>query len=535
MPGYDYVIIGGGSAGCALAARLSEDPAASVCLLEAGGANTETLVRMPAGVGSLIKAKGKHNWGFWTEPEPHLDNRRLWWPRGKGLGGSSAINGMVYTRGHPQDYDEWRQMGLAGWSFDDLLPYFRRLEGHHRGGDLHGREGPLRISPGESDSPFHDALIAAGQQAGYPITEDFNGASQEGFGRYDLTINNGQRWSTAAAYIRPAMTRSNLTVVTGARTSRIVVERGRVVAVDYIVGKEQLRAEVAGEALLCAGAVQSPHILQLSGIGDPSRLKEADVKPVHDLPGVGENLQDHLDIIMSWRSEGLTTAFSATRGFRQLGVGLQYLLKGTGIGRQQFLESGAFVRSREGLSRPDVQVHGVLAIMRDHGKVRVKEDGFSFHLCQLRPESRGRIGLASADPAADPLIFANYLASAEDRRVLRECVHIGRDVASQAALDPYRGEELAPGKHVQSDAEIDAWVRATAETIYHPVGTCKMGAAGDTMAVVDERLRVRGLQGLRVVDASVMPSLVGSNTNAPTIMIAEKAADMIRERVAVAA
>jgi choline dehydrogenase len=528
MPGFDYVIIGGGSAGCALAARLSEDSAATVCLLEAGGANTEMLVRMPAGVGNLIKAKGKHNWGFWTEAEPHLDNRRLWWPRGRGLGGSSAINGMIYMRGHPQDYDEWRQMGLTGWAWDDVFPYFRRLEGHHRGGDLHGSDGPLTVSAGESDSPFNDAVIAAGKQAGYPVTEDFNGAAQEGFGRYDLTIANGKRWSTAAAYLAMAADRPNLTIITGARTTGILLDRGRAVAVDYVSGKTRERVEASGEVLLCAGAVQSPQILQLSGIGDSARLKAAGVRPVHDLPGVGENLQDHLDIIMNWRSQGLASVYSVTKGLKQLGVGLQYLLKGAGPGRQNFLESGAFLCSREGLSRPDVQIHAVLAIMRDHGKVKAAEDGFSFHLCQLRPESRGRIGIASADPFADPLIFANYLASEVDRRVMRDCVKIGREVAAQAALAPYRGDELAPGADIRTDAEIDAWVRATAETIYHPVGTCKMGVDGDAMAVVDGELKVRGIDGLRVVDASVMPTLVGSNTNAPTIMIAEKAADLIR-------
>jgi choline dehydrogenase len=528
MAGFDYVIIGGGSAGCTLAARLSEDPAVSVCLLEAGGANKEMLVRMPAGVGSLIKAKGKHNWGFWTQAEPHLDNRRLWWPRGRGLGGSSAINGMVYTRGHPQDFDEWRQLGLTGWSWDDVLPYFRKLEGHHRGGDYHGSDGPLTISGGESDSPFHDALVQAGQQAGYRASDNFNGADQEGFGRYDLTIASGQRWSTAAAYLRPVEHRANLTVITEARTKAVIVAGGRAVAVDYIRNNRVERVEVDGEAILCAGAVQSPHILQLSGIGNAAQLREAGVRPVHDLPGVGENLQDHLDIIMSWHSQGLLTAFSQTKGLGQLRVGLEYLLRGTGLGRQQFLESGAFIRSREGLSRPDVQIHGVLAIMKDHGRTRVKSDGFSFHLCQLRPESRGRIALGSTDPTADPLIYANYLASEVDRRVLRDCVHIGREIAYQAALDPFRGAEYAPGREVQSDAEIDAWIRQSAETIYHPVGTCKMGVDGDAMAVVDETLRVRGLQGLRVVDASVMPTLVGSNTNAPTIMIAEKAADLIR-------
>lgn len=532
MPGYDYVVVGGGSAGCTLAARLSEDPAASVCLIEAGGANNEMLVRMPAGVGNLIKAKGKHNWGFWTEPEPHLNNRRLWWPRGRGLGGSSSINGMIYTRGHPRDYDEWRQMGLTGWGWDDVLPYFRRLERHHRGesGGLHGHDGPLRVSAGESDSPFHDALVEAGRQAGYPVTDDFNGAAQEGFGRYDLTISDGQRWSAAAAYLRPALSRPNLTVITDARTSRIVVERGRAVAVEYLRRGERARVEVLDELLLAAGAVQSPHILQLSGIGDAAALREVGVTPVHDLPGVGANLQDHLDVIMNWTTRGIVTGYSATRGLSMLRTGVNYALRGQGLGRQQFLESGAFLRSRAGLERPDVQIHGVLAIMRDHGRTQVKEDGFSLHLCQLRPESRGRIALGSADPTADPLIFANYLSTPEDRRVMRECVKIGREVASQHALDPYRVDEIYPGASVRSDEEIDAWVRATAETIYHPVGTCRMGAADDPAAVVDERLCVRGIERLRVIDASVMPTLIGSNTNAPTIMIAERAADMIRGR-----
>ena len=530
MQTYDYIIIGGGSAGCTLAARLSEDPDARVLLLEAGGRNDSVLVRMPAGVGELIKQKSAHNWGFWTEAEPHLDDRKLWWPRGKGLGGSSAINGMIYARGHPLDYDEWRQRGLSGWGWDDVLPYFKRLERHHTPGDWHGDEGPLHVSKGESDSPFYTALIEAGRQAGYPVTDNFNGAAPEGFGPYDLTISNGRRWSAASAYLDTARPRKNLTIVTDARTTRIRVENGRATGVDYVVGKRHrpASANAAREVLLCAGAVQSPHILQLSGIGDPKRLRAAGVEVVHALPGVGENLQDHLDVIMNWRSRGLLTAFGATRGVRQLAVGLRYLLRGTGPGRSNYLEAGAFIPSRPGLSRPDIQVHAVLAIMRDHGKVKATEDGFSLHLCQLRPESRGRIGLHGPDPFADPKIEANYLATPEDRRVLRESVKVGRRVVAQVALEPYRGDELAPGLDVVTDEQIDAWVRSTAETIYHPVGTCKMGTADDALAVVDAELRVRGLRGLRVVDASVMPALVSGNTNAPTIMIAEKAAEMIR-------
>jgi len=535
---FDYIVIGGGSAGSVLGARLSEDPSVRVLLLEAGGRNSSVLVRMPAGVGTLIKQKSKHNWGFWTEPEPHMDGRRLWQPRGKGLGGSSAINGMVYIRGHPRDYDQWRQMGLDGWSYAETLPYFKRAENFVDGAsDFHGAGGPLTVTWGErTDHPLYRASLEAGRQAGHRLTEDFNGFNQEGFGRYQLTIADGQRWSAARAYLAPIEARANLKIVTGARTHRVVVTDGRATGVEYSLGqgKPVELARAAREVLVCAGAFQSPQILMLSGIGDPDLLAAQGIAPVHARKGVGANLQDHLDVSLNWTASQPITIYNDTKGLRQLKVGLQYLLTGKGPGRQNGLETGAFLKSRPDLDRPDLQVHFVLAIMQDHAKIRVKQDGFTMHVCQLRPESRGRVSLANADPYADPAILMNFLATEEDRRAVREGVRIVRHVVAQPAFDAFRGEEIMPSPAVADDDAIDAFIRAKGETIYHPVGTCRMGRSGDPLAVVDKDCRVIGLDGLRVVDASVIPALIGGNTNAPTIMIAEKIADAIRGRAPLA-
>ena len=527
---FDYIIVGAGSAGCVLANRLSADPAVKVCLVEAGKKDSALMVRMPAGVGQLLQGEGPYNWGFNTEPQKHMNGRRLYWPRGRGWGGSSSINGMIYIRGHARDYDQWRQMGLTGWGFADVLPYFRRSEGYERGStDFHGGDGPLSVTDSPMDSPIFRAFVEAGKEAGYAYTDDFNGAQQEGFGPYQRTIYKGERWSSSFAYLRPiADTRPNLTILSTGLVTKIVTDKGRAVGIHAVAGKgrEPVTMRANAEVIVCAGAVQSPQLLMLSGIGDADTLSRFGIDVVAHSPDVGQNLQDHLDVTVIHEMTQPLSVYSKQNGLRKkLGVGLKYLTQKKGAGADNHLQAGAFLKSREGLDRPDIQLHLVNAIMLDHGRTEVKKDGYTIHACQLRPESKGIISLKSSDPFDHPLIDPNYLAEEEDRRVMRESVKMVRDISGQNALSPYRGAEMLPGESVKTDEEIDAFIRRTGETIYHPVGTVRMGT--DDRAPLDGELRVRGVEGLRVVDASVMPTLIGGNTNAPTIMIAEKVSDMI--------
>jgi choline dehydrogenase len=529
MSGFDYIVIGGGSAGCIVAARLSEDSSAKVLLLEAGPANRGLKVTMPLGVALIAAKKNPQNWGFMGEPEPYLNNRQIFCARGRGLGGSSAINGMLYVRGNRADYDQWQQMGLRGWGYDDVLPYFMKSENHVDGADeFHGAGGPLHIDNADAPNPLNDAIVAAAQEAGFPFTPDFNGAQQEGFGWYDCNIKAGRRGSSAAMFVEPVKHRPNLTIMTDARITRIIVKNGRATGVDFVRGKRQQVQTIQAdrEIVLSAGVIQSPHILQLSGIGDPARLAVAGIKPAHHLPGVGANLHDHLDVGVGNECPEPVTLFSAVGGLKALTMGLEYLLFKRGVAALPFAQVGGFAKSRPGLDRPDMQLVVVPAMVAD-GEFK-KTDAFTFHFCQLDPESRGRIDSRSADPFADPKILFNYLSTDKDRLALRNCVKVARDVISQSAMARFRGPEILPGDAIRSDAEIDAWVRQNASTVYHPVGSCRMGVKGDAMAVVDDELRVFGIEGLRIADASVMPTVISGNTNAPAMMIGEKAADMIR-------
>jgi len=530
---FDYVIVGAGSAGCVLAGRLSARADVTVLLLEAGGRDWNPLFRVPIMTGTLLRQRYA-NWFYFTEPEAGLGGRRIFWPRGRVLGGSSSINGMVYTRGLPADYDSWAQSGLSEWSFDRVLPYFKRSEASDRGeGEFHGAGGPLRVSRARGANPLYEAFVAAGMAAGFPRSDDFNGAAPEGFGRYDFTIAGGERWSAARAFLDPARGRPNLAIVTHAHALRVLIENGRAVGVEAAVRGSATTFRARREVIVAAGTVNAPALLMHSGIGDADLLRKLGIPVALDRKEVGRNLQDHLLVRVEHACTEPVTLHSFLRPDRAVLSLAQALLFKRGQATSFPIEAGAFLRSDPALDAPDLQSHFLpglssmtlrLPFLRKPALAH-RGHGFFANLYQLRPESRGAIAIASADPRDPPAIRPGYLTAPRDLIVLREGVKILRRVFAQAPFDRFRGPELAPGPDVQGDAAIEAWIRRTADTVFHPVGTCRMGTGDD--AVVDARLRVIGIAGLRVADASIMPTLPSANTHAPTVMIAEKAADMI--------
>jgi choline dehydrogenase len=532
MEEFHYIIVGAGSAGCVLANRLTADSSTRVLLIEAGGPDKDMMLRMPAGIPKFLSWPNEYNWGFETAPDPFMNNRALYWPRGRGWGGSSSINGMMYVRGNPRDYDRWSQEGLLpGWSFAEVLPYFKQSESFEHGeNEFHGGSGPLHVSSAHSDNPLFKAFIEAGQQKGYPVTHDSNGFQQEGFGPYQFTIHKGRRCSAATAYLKPAMRRSNLKVVSKAHATRVLFNGCQATGVEYIQAGRTSTANATREVILSSGVINTPQLLLLSGIGPSEKLCQFGIQPVAEVRGVGHNLQDHLGISLQHECTKPITLFSQANRWNAAVTGLKYMLFKRGLATQNGCESGAFLRSRPELEMPDLQFHFIIALMFDHLRKPADRHGFLVHINVCRPESRGFVALRSSDPLAPPLIQPNYFAIEEDRRLIRLGLRMMREVIAQKAFDEYRGPEISPGAQVREDAEIDAFVRETGDTLYHPVGTAKMGIGED--AVVDPQLRVRNVARLRVVDASIMPRIVAGNTNAATIMIAEKASDMILGKAA---
>ncbi|HAW48107.1 MAG TPA: choline dehydrogenase [Roseovarius sp.] len=528
----DYVIVGAGSAGCAMAYRLGE-AGKSVLVIEHGGTDAGPFIQMPAAL-SYPMNMARYDWGYKSEPEPHLDNRRLVVPRGKVIGGSSSINGMVYVRGHAMDFDHWRDSGAEGWSYADVLPYFRRMETWHdggHGGDTYwrGKTGPLHVSRGPRKNPLFRAFVEAGQQAGYQTTDDYNGEQQEGFGPMEQTVHAGRRWSAANAYLRPALQRPNVTL-TRALAQRVLIEDGRATGVEVLRGgrPEVIRARC--EVILAASSINSPKLLMLSGIGPAAHLAEHGIDVIADRPGVGGNLQDHLEVYVQMSASQPITLYKHWNILSKAVIGAQWLFFKKGMGASNQFESAAFIRSRAGIPYPDIQYHFLPIAVRYDGQAAAEGHGFQAHVGPMRSKSRGRVSLRSANPADNPKIVFNYMSHPEDWEEWRRCIRLTREIFAQDAFKPFVKHEIQPGADVQSDAEIDAFVREHGESAYHPCGTCRMGRADDSDAVVDPDGRVIGVDGLRVADSSIFPRITNGNLNAPSIMAGEKIADAVLGR-----
>jgi len=531
MQTFDYIIVGAGSAGCVLANRLSENPKHKVLLLETGGSDKSIFIKMPTAL-SIPMNTDKYAWQFNTEKEPYLNNREMHCPRGKVLGGSSSINGMVYVRGHAKDFDEWEAHGAEGWNYQACLPYFQKAETWYKGNDAYrGGNGELGVNNGnEMKNPLYTAFIKAGEQAGYDITSDYNGKQQEGFGPMHMTVKDGVRSSASREYLDPVKSRKNLTIVTGALVTKVVLEDKVAKGVEYVVNGKTETAATSNEVVLSAGSIGSPHILQLSGIGDRDILEKAGVDVKHHLPGVGQNLQDHLEFYFQYKCKQPIT-LNRKLGLISKGlIGARWLLNRSGLGATNHFESCAFIRSKADVEWPDIQYHFLPAAIRYDGKSAFDGDGFQVHVGHNKPKSRGSVTLQSANPTVPPKILFNYLQHPDDIEGFRACVRLTREIIAQSAFDDFRDGEIQPGEHIQTDEEIDAFVREAVESAYHPSCSCKMGE--DDMAVVDSQTNVHGIEGLRVVDSSIFPTIPNGNLNAPTIMVAEKAADIILRKPA---